>query len=248
MGGEPQGQDDNGQVLALITARGGSKGLPRKNLLDLAGRPLIAWSIEAASQAACRPRVVVSTDDPEIAQAARHWGAEVPFLRPARLARDNSPHIDVVLHAVAWLEREQGYRPEWVLLLQPTSPLRLAQDIDDALALACTRGADSVVSVQAASGHPYLMHTLDDQGRLRPFMPTPPGYLRRQDLPAVYALNGAIYLVRRRMLLAKSALWDQGTLALVMGPERSLDVDTAWDLRLARLLLEGRLARQENPS
>ncbi|MBI5521275.1 MAG: acylneuraminate cytidylyltransferase family protein [Desulfarculus sp.] len=243
MGGEPQGQDDNGQVLALITARGGSKGLPRKNLLPLAGRPLIAWSIKAASEAACRPRVVVSTDDPEIAQAARDWGAEVPFPRPAALAQDDSPHIDVILHAVAWLEQNQDYRPRWVLLLQPTSPLREAGDIDDALALARARGADSVVSVQKAPGHPYLMHTLDEQGRLRPFLPTPPGYLRRQDLPAVYALNGAIYLVSREKLLGRPALLDQGTLALVMPPERSLDVDTAWDLRLARLVLEEKHGR-----
>ncbi|MBI4797690.1 MAG: acylneuraminate cytidylyltransferase family protein [Desulfarculus sp.] len=243
MGGEPQGQDNGGQVLALITARGGSKGLPRKNLLPLAGRPLIAWSIKAASEAACRPRVVVSTDDEEIAQAAREWGAEVPFLRPAALAQDDSPHIDVILHAVAWLEQNQGYRPKWVLLLQPTSPLRLARDIDDALALARTRGADSVVGVQEAPSHPYLMHTLDQEGRLRPFLPTPPGYQRRQDFPDLYALNGAIYLVSRRMLLAKSSLLDQGTLALVMPPERSLDVDTAWDLRLARLVLEEKHGR-----
>ncbi|MFH1033295.1 MAG: acylneuraminate cytidylyltransferase family protein [Pseudomonadota bacterium] len=237
---EPQSQAPrhDGQVLALITARGGSKGLPRKNVLDLAGRPLIAWSIKAASEAASAPRIVVSTDDQEIARAARDWGAEVPFMRPAALAQDDSPHLEVILHAVAWLEQNQGYRPQWVLLLQPTSPLRLARDIDDALALARQKGGQSVVSVQEAPSHPFLLQTIDAGGRLREFMPTPPGYLRRQDFPAIYALNGAIYLVSRQMLLAKQALLDQETLALVMPPERSLDVDTPWDFHLARLVLE----------
>ena len=182
----------------MITARGGSKGLPRKNVLPLAGRPLIAWSIRAAQEAACRPRVVVSTDDDEIAKTALAHGAEVPFLRPAHLAQDDSPHIDVILHAVHWLEQQQGYRPPWVLLLQPTSPLRLAQDIDQALALARAQGASSVVSVQEAPCHPYLTQTIDGQGRLRPFLPPPPGYLRRQDMPPAFALNGAIYLVAAR--------------------------------------------------
>ena len=227
----------------MITARGGSKGLPRKNVLPLAGRPLIAWSIRAAQEAACRPRVVVSTDDDEIANTALAHGAEVPFLRPAHLAQDDSPHIDVILHAVHWLEHQQGYRPTWVLLLQPTSPLRLAQDIDQSLALARAQGANSVVSVQEAPCHPYLAQTIDGQGRLRPFLPPPPGYLRRQDLPPAYAFNGAIYLVSRQMLLDQQALWDQDTLALVMPPERSLDVDSAWDLHLAELILTDRQAR-----
>ena len=161
------------ELLALITARGGSKGLPRKNVLPLAGQPLIAWSIQAAQAAACRPRVVVSTDDEEIANAALAHGAEVPFLRPAHLAQDDSPHIDVILHAVHWLEHQRGYRPTWVLLLQPTSPLRLAQDIDQFLALARAQEANSVVSVREAPCHPYLAQTIDGRGRLRPFLPPP---------------------------------------------------------------------------
>ncbi len=227
-----------GQVLALITARGGSKGLPRKNVLPLAGRPLIAWSIKAAQEAVCTPRVVVSTDDEEIAQAARQWGAEVPFMRPAALAQDDSPHLEVILHALAWLEQNQDYRPEWVLLLQPTSPLRSGRDIDEAFALARAQGAASVVSVQQAPSPPHLLQTIDGQGRLKPFLPPGPGYQRRQDFPAVYALNGAIYLTRRGMIMEKRVLLDQETLALVMPAERSLDVDTPWDFHLARLVLE----------
>lgn len=227
-----------GQVLALITARGGSKGLPRKNVLPLAGRPLIAWSIKAAQEAVCAPRVVVSTDDEEIAQAARQWGAEVPFMRPAALAQDDSPHLEVILHALAWLEQNQDYRPEWVLLLQPTSPLRSGRDIDEAFALARARGAASVVSVQQAPSPPHLLQTIDGQGRLKPFLPPGPGYQRRQDFPAVYALNGAIYLTQRGMIMEQRVLLDQETLALVMPPERSLDVDTPWDFHLARLVLE----------
>ena len=188
-------------VLGLITARGGSKSIPRKNVVPLAGKPLIAWTIEAALQSHGLSRVIVSTDDEEIAQVAREWGAEVPFLRPAELARDDSPHIPVVVHAVEWLESHEDMRSDYVLLLQPTSPLRSTEDIENAIRLALEKDADSVVGVCEASSHPYLTKRITADGRLQDFGPRPEGYLARQSLPPAYIANGAIYLRRGNMVI-----------------------------------------------
>lgn len=228
-------------VLALVTARGGSKGIPRKNIVPLVGKPLIAWTIEAARNSRSVDRIVVSTDDPEIAEVCRVLGAEVPFLRPEELARDDSPHMDVVIHAVNWLEAQEAYTPDYVLLLQPTSPLRISDDIDAAMALAIEKAADAVVSVCLSPAHPYLMRRIEDDGRLKEFVPRPSGYLRRQSLPPVYVENGAIYLVRRDVLLRDRSWYSAGTYAYIMPAERSIDVDTIWDLRLAALMLAERV-------
>src|SRR5262249_33542953 len=131
-------------ILGLISARGGSKGLPRKNVLPVAGKPLIAWTIGAALSSRKLSRLLVTTDNQEIAEVARAYGAEVPCLRPAELARDESPVIEAVEHALRWVEKEKGEMPEYVLLLQPTSPLRTTADIDGAIDLACSRNADAV--------------------------------------------------------------------------------------------------------
>ncbi len=229
-------------VLAVVPARGGSKGIPRKNITPLAGRPLLHWTIEAALACDRIERVLVSTDEPEIVDVALACGADVPFLRPAVLALDETPGIAPVLHAVRWLEEREGYRPEWVALLQPTSPLRDRDDIRGALALGEGRGAAAVVSVTEAAHHPWWMKTLDDTGRLRDWSEGSEGATRRQDLPPVYALNGAIYLVRRQALVEQETLAPDPCLGYVMPPERSLDVDTAWDLHLAELILTERQA------
>lgn len=223
------------EVLGLITARGGSKGIPRKNLAPLAGKPLLAWTVEAALASRAVGRLVLSTDDEEIARVGADLGAETPFLRPAHLAGDASPHDQVVLHAVQWLEENQGYAPDFVLLLQPTSPLRAARDIDDALEIALKTGADGVMGVTEAKHHPNKVWALDEDGRLEPFIPRPEGYLRRQSLRPAYAENGAVYLLRRSALLRERNLFLDRMAALVMPPERSLDVDTPWDLHLADL-------------
>ena len=227
-------------VVGVITARGGSKSIPKKNIVPVAGKPLIAWTIETALQSPALSRVIVSTNDAEIAKVARQWGAEVPFLRPAELAQDNSPHIPVVVHAVEWLESHENMRPDYVLLLQPTSPLRSTEDIDNAIRLVLEKDADSVVSVCEALSHPYLTKRITANGRLEDFVPRPEGYLRRQALPPVYVVNGAIYLVRRDVLLEKQTFYTERTYAYVMPPERSLDIDTPWDLYLADLILRDR--------
>lgn len=223
--------------LGLITARGGSRGIPGKNLAPLAGRPLIAWTIGAARRCSCLERVVVSTDDPDIARVSRQLGAEVPFLRPAHLAADDSPHLDTVLHALDWLEENQGYRPLAVVLLQPTSPLRRARDIEGAVKLWQDQKAQCVVSVCPAPSHPYLVKRLDPKGTLVDFVPTPPGYLRRQDLPPALALNGAIYVADPEFLRRERTWFGPRTYPYHMPASRSLDIDTPWDLELAGLIL-----------
>jgi CMP-N,N'-diacetyllegionaminic acid synthase len=225
-------------ILGLITARGGSKGIPRKNLADLAGKPLIAWTIEAALESHKLGRVVVSTDDEEIAQVAREWGAEVPFMRPPELAGDRSSHISVIVHAVRWLESHQNTCPDYVMLLQPTSPLRSVEDIDAVIDLAIEKDGDSVVSVCPVNEHTYLCKQIAPDGRLFDFVLKPEGYLPRQLMPPVYSLNGAIYLVRRNVLIEYNTLYTDRTFAYVMPPERSLDVDTPWDLYVANRILE----------
>jgi len=230
---------DTLDVVGLVTARGGSKTVPRKNIARLAGKPLMAWTIEAARSAHSLRRVIVSTDDLEHATAAQSWGAEVPFLRPPALAGDDSPHIDTVVHAIEWLAAH-GDRPEFVMTLQPTSPLRAAEDIDAAVQLSFARGGSAVVSVSAAVTHPYLTMCLTDDGQLADFVSKPSGYLRRQSFPPAYALNGAIYLQRCDALLAGRQMCPEGAYAYVMPVERSLDIDTAWDLHVADLILGDR--------
>ena len=224
-------------VLVLVPARGGSRGIPDKNLALAGGRSLLARAIDAAAESRHRPRIVVSTDSERIAGAARAAGAEVPFLRPAELARDDTPGIAPVLHALRWLEEGEGYRPRWVVVLQPTSPLRTAADVDAALELAGARGADAVVSVTPAATHPFWVKRLDADGRLRDFAPATEAVARRQDLPGAYALNGAVYVARREVLLERESFHTERTWGYVMPPERSLDVDTPWDLHLADLVL-----------
>ena len=225
------------RLLGVISARGGSKGIPKKNIAAVAGHPLIAWTIAAAQESGVIDRLIVSTDDPDIEKVARQYGAETPFVRPAELATDTTPSTDVVLHAVEWLEHNQGYRPTHVLLLQPTSPLRSATDIREALRLALERRADSVVSVCPAQHHPLWMQNIDGEGHLRPFLAGREIPTRRQDLPPAYGLNGAIYLARRDWFLAHKRFYGEGTYAYVMPPERSLDVDTPWELSVAEMTL-----------
>jgi CMP-N-acetylneuraminic acid synthetase len=180
--------------------------------------------------------VVVSTDDDEIAAVARTLGAEVPFLRPPQLAEDDTPTMPVIVHALHWLEDEQGYVPDAVVLLQPTSPLRIADDITGAITLARERSAESVISVSPSWSHPHLAKRIAADGRLEEFM-VHPRVDRRQDLEPVYSLNGAIYLARREPLMENENFYGPHTYAYVMPPERSLDVDSPWDLHLCDLIL-----------
>ena len=232
-------------VVALITARGGSKAIPRKNIKMLAGKPLIGWTIETALHSSMLDRVIVSTDDEEIAGIAKAFGAEVPFIRPASLAQDDSTHISVVLHALEYLRETTREIPDYLLLLQPTSPCRTLDDIEKCISLAKQSDADAVVSVCSAEKHPYLMKCIRDDGFLEDFAKSDIQYLRRQSLPKVYAINGAIYLNRCITLINEKTFFPKRTLPYVMPPYRSLDIDTEWDFFLADKILTKEFERHE---
>lgn len=219
-------------VIALIPARGGSKGIARKNIRNFAGKPLIAWTIEAALACRCFDRVVVSTDDKEIAAISVSAGAELPFMRPDELATDTATSFAVAMHAL-----EQLAEPvEALVLLQPTSPLRRADDIQAALGRVAETGAPSVVSVTRPDCHPNWLYRMRSDGKLDRYERRA-RIKRRQDLPPVYTPNGAIYYCRRNWLVATEDFVGVGTVGFEMPAERSIDIDTPSDWRLAELLL-----------
>lgn len=220
------------RVLAVIPARGGSKGIPQKNLRLLGDKPLIAWTIETAKQSTYIDRLIVSSDDPQIIQTAHQWDCEAPFVRPAELAQDSTPGMDPVLHA---LEQLPGY--DYVVLLQPTSPLRSTGDIDACIDL-CAAGAPACVSVTLPGKSPYWMYTLSGAGEMQPLLPGDHTAVRRQDLPAAYALNGAVYVAEVPWLQRQRGFIAKGTKAYVMPAERSIDIDAPLDLAIAELYIK----------
>jgi CMP-N,N'-diacetyllegionaminic acid synthase len=224
-------------TLAVIPARGGSRGVPRKNLALVAGRPLIAYTIDAALRCQDLTRTMLSTDDPAIADAARTMGCDVPYLRPAELATDATPTVDVVLHALGWFEEKEGFQPRFLVVLQPTSPLRTADDIACALAMLDEDAVDAVVGVAVPSTHPQWAMTVTQDGYLSRYLPQDSTPTRRQDLAPAYAPNGAVFAIRREALLTERTLYPRRTVAYVMPPERSLDIDNPWDLHVADLLI-----------
>ena len=227
------------KVIAVVTARGGSKGLPGKNLRLLGGKPLIAWSIECALAVRDRlHRVVVTTDDPAIAEVSKLYGAEAPFLRPTELATDKAQSVDAIRHAIAYFEAEEGEPVDWVLLLQPTSPLRAPMDLEAALNLAATEPCDAIIGVsQVINSHPMLLKTIEDD-TLKPYGKASLDGARRQDChPDVYICNGALYLSRRDVVMEQGSLLGANARPYVMPAERALDIDSELDLRIAEALL-----------
>lgn len=221
------------KVLALIPARGGSKGLPRKNVLVAGGRPLIGWTVAAAQSSAAVGHTILSSDDDEIMAAARASGCSVPFRRPAELASDTASTMDVVFHAL-----DQFPQYEYLVLLQPTSPLRSAADIDAAFALMQQQRAPSCVSVCEVEQSPYWMYRVGVDERLSAVLQAPEGVSRRQDLPPVYTLNGAIYIARTDWLRRTRSFVGADTVGYRMPRERSIDIDTAQDFELFRNIVE----------
>lgn len=223
---------EGNRVLAVIPARGGSKGVPRKNLRMVGGRPLIAWTIAQALAAPSLDRVIVSSEDEEILAVARTWGAETPFVRPQALSADTTPGVDPVLHA---LEALPGH--DYVVLLQPTSPLRSAADIEGCLEHLHACAAPCCVSVSMAAHSPYWMFWMAPSSRLHPVLDGP-APLRRQDLPPAYALNGAVYAARTSWLQQHRSFLSTDTVGYLMPAERSLDIDTEEDFQQAQVRLE----------
>lgn len=223
------------EVVALVPARGGSRGLHRKNIRKLGELPLIAWSIRQAQGSGCVDRVVVSTDDEEIADVARDYGAEVPWLRPAELAQDDSAWIDVVLHALDDIERRTDV--DVLCVLQPTSPLRLPKDVRGAVRRIQADDADAVVSVTPCESPIAFVNTLPDDGCMDGFLPSGLANTRRQDLPQHWRLNGALYAARPSYLRRQRGFHGPATYAWRMPRSRSIDIDDEEDLHLAQALL-----------
>jgi CMP-N,N'-diacetyllegionaminic acid synthase len=226
-------------ILAIIPARAGSKGLPGKNIKDLNGKPLIAYTIEEAFKSKYINRVVVSTNDKDIAGISTQLNAEVPFLRPAELSSDHSPTIDTVVYTVNRLKEEDDYFPEYICLLQCTTPLKTACHIDGAIEKLFSSGMDGVVSVCETEAHPYWMQVFKND-RLEFFLEQEKKILRRQDLPPIYRFNGAIWVIKTKVLLEENSLIVKNQTGYIMPIEDSIDIDNMMDFKFAELLIKER--------
>lgn len=221
------------KILAVIPARGGSKGIPRKNIQIVAGKPLISWTILEAKKSKYLDRVILSSDDEQIIAVANEYGCETPFIRPNNIARDDTPGVEPVLHAI-------GMLPEFdlVALLQPTSPLRIALDIDTCIELCISEKAPACVSLSKSKFNPYWIRMLTKNLRLTPLTGYEENIYCRQDLPAYYTLNGAVYVADCTWLANNKSFLSENTIGYVMPTERSLDIDTEFDLNIFRILVE----------
>lgn len=233
--GENEMRPKNEQnIIVIIPARGGSKGLPRKNIRLLAGKPLIAWTIEQAKNSKASYNVVVSTEDKEIGEIARNYGAVV-IERPKDLAKDDTPTIDAIFHVLEVL-KAKNYNPDIIILLQPTSPLRNAEDIDNAVKLFLNRSCESVVSACEVDTSPYWSFKIED-GYLKHIFEEKYLTMRRQELPQVYAPNGAIYISTPENLQKYKSFYCVKTIPYIMPPRRSVDIDEEIDFKFAEFLL-----------
>ena len=228
------------KILGIVLARGGSKGIPAKNVIPLKGTPLIGWTLRSAVKSGVFDRLIVSTDDETIAKFARRYGGEVPFMRPAALASDKSPSIDSVIHALNFLKAKDSFVPDFVFLLQPTSPFRSIEDIRSSVDLIKGpkgKNFDALVGMVAVDQHPCLMYRRAQNGLISPVLPRKNKIQRRQDMPQVYAVNGAIYICRTSVLLKTKTFYPSKTCGFLMPIERSVDIDSPLDLKWAEFLL-----------
>lgn len=225
-------------ILAVIPARGGSKGVLRKNIRELAGKPLIEYTIEVSLKSEYVSRTIVTTDNEEIASVSEEAGAEVPFIRPAELAEDDTPTLPVLQHALDYYNEKKSYEPQVVILLQPTSPLRRAEHIDEAFELYMNSENKSLISVCEVEHSPYWMKELDDENQIQPFLDSDKKYTRRQDLPPIYRPNGAIYISTPEIILNEDRIYEKNAKAYIMEKENSIDIDTKIDFELAETLIE----------
>lgn len=233
------------KVLGIIPARGGSKGLPGKNIKELLGKPLIAWSIEAGKQSAHIDALIVSTDDEKIAEVSRKFGAEVPFLRPPEFASDTATSVDVIAHAVDFMQA-RGEHFDMIVLLEPTSPLREAQDIDAALELMADGSASAVVSVcEAESTHPAFMFRMESGGHIKTMQSTGFKVLRRQELDPAFFLDGSVYVSDIQTLLSQKTFCHDGTKGLTVPKWKAPEIDDIVDFLVVEAILKHRRENQE---
>ncbi|MEK7078209.1 MAG: acylneuraminate cytidylyltransferase family protein [Patescibacteria group bacterium] len=233
------------KILGIITARGGSKGIPGKNIKDLCGQPLIAYTIKAAQESGVFDRLILSTDDQKIADVAKKYNVEVPFIRPAELAQDGTPHLPVLQHAISWLKENENYQPDVVALLQPTAPLRQTWHIQEAMVLFKNKLADSVVSVSEIPGHfsPYWAVVENENGWGELFIgePIKNRIPRRQSFPKKnYYHNGAIYVFKPEMLFDPQSpnFYGDKVALYPMAEKYSVNIDGPEDWFLAELAVE----------
>lgn len=222
-------------ILAIIPARGGSKDIPRKNIRLLDGKPLIHYTIKEALKSKYLGRTIVSTEDEEIAQISRECGAEV-ISRPSELAQDDTPSLPVFQHVIEYLDKTENFSPDIIVVLQPTSPLRLAEDIDNAIQKLLETACDSVVSVCEVEHPPLWMYTIE-YDKLKPLIESRDKIIRRQDAPKVYRPNGAVYVTHRDTIVKENRLIGNDTRPYIMSPMRSIDIDAELDFKLAELLM-----------
>lgn len=226
----------NKKILAIIPARGGSKGIPHKNIMKICKKPLIAYSIEAAKESKYIDYILVSTDDTCIKEVSLSYGAKVPFLRPDEISTDRAKSIDVVLHGIDYL-KEHNENFDYVILIQPTSPLRTSDDIDTAIESVIEANKDSLISVCECSENPILMRTIEKE-KLKPVLEFNGDNLRRQELPTFYVFNGAIYINKVDMLQNKKQFVDENTMPFIMDSKKSIDIDNMIDAKIAEMILK----------
>ncbi|PRR82846.1 cytidylyltransferase domain-containing protein [Clostridium vincentii] len=226
---------NNKSILAIIPARGGSKGIPRKNIKLLNGKPLISYTIEEALKSKYIDRVIVSTDNEEIANISKSYGAECPFLRPIELAQDDSTTMDTILYNINELKEKFDY----ICLLQCTSPLRNAEDINKTIERVIETDSDSIISVCESQDNPYWT-TVIEQEKLKFLLINGEKIKRRQELPTTYKVNGSIYLMKTHILMSEKKLFTDNTVAYIMSQEHSVDIDTLLDFKFAEVLIRER--------
>lgn len=225
-------------ILALIPARSGSKGVPHKNIKELKGKPLIAYTIEAAKKSKYlkNENIICSTNSNKIAEIAKSFGANVPFLRPERYAKDESSSISVAIHAINHMKKSLKKEYEYIMLLQPTSPLRKPEHIDESIKMIEKDNKwDSVISISTPQNLPYNMKMIDKKGLLKDFIRN--DYQRRQEMPEVYCTNGAIYLTKIETVLEENSFFGDSSKGYIMQKEFSIDIDDKFDWKICELLL-----------
>jgi len=223
-------------IIAIVPARGGSKTVPKKNIRLLNGKPLIYYTIKEAQSSKFVQRVLVSTEDREIAEIATEYGTKV-IMRPPELAQDDTPSLLVYQQVIKHLEQIESFSPNIIVVLQPTSPLRTVEDIDGAIKQFLETGCDSVVSVCGTEHPPHWMYTLEGD-KLKPIIEGGEKVTRRQDTPKVYQLNGAVYVIYRDVIMKQNRVLGGDMRAYIMPSERSIDLDTEIDFKLAELLMK----------
>lgn len=227
------------KILGVITARGGSKGIPGKNIKLLGGKPLIAYTIEVSKKSKLLSHLIISTDDEEIAMVAGRYGVEVPFMRPREFADDKAPHLPVMKHAIEFMEKQEGIVYDYVVILQPTSPFRTVEDLDGTIQKLIDTKADSAVSVSEIPGgwHPVKIKKLEGDKLLPYCMPEEEG-IRRQDLPVAYKRNGSVYAMKRNIIMVNNRLFGDNVVGFITPKERTVDIDTPVDWVLAEYIFE----------